>query len=66
MLCQLSSQPQILYQTPDADFGVTEPAIGISIDAFGLIELRQGSDTILVNRASVRELCKVLRELAKE
>lgn len=63
MIRELFSQPQILFQTPDEDFGVPEPAIGISIDTSGTIVLQQESDTILVNRASVRELCEVLREL---
>jgi hypothetical protein len=61
----LYNNPQILYQTADDDSLPPEAAITISTDNTGLIVLGQERDGIVVNRASARELAKVLITLSK-
>lgn len=66
MITTLFKNPRILYQTADdQDHELPEPAIGASNDATGLIVLEQDGRHILVNRASVPELCRLLKDLAK-
>jgi len=60
MIVRQFNNPVVLYQTPDGEYEIAEPAICISTDASGLIVVQQGGDTILINRASVKELCKAL------
>lgn len=62
----LFNNPRVLFQTADDEsMEIPEPAIAASTDATGLIVLEQEGRGILVNRASVPELVKLLRELAK-
>lgn len=65
MITKLYREPHVLYQNADdGGFHVPEQAIAASVDSGGLIILEQGEDTIIVNRSSVPELCKLLRTLA--
>jgi len=67
MIVTQFKHPHVMYQTPDDDeMHISEPAIAACVDASGLIILQQGNDTLLVNRASVPELCKLLRTLARK
>lgn len=63
MITKLFNNPRILSQTADNKHSLEEPAIGLCTDASGLIVLNQGGREIIVNRKSVNELCKVLKEL---
>lgn len=66
MITQLFNNPHVLYQTADSDFEVSESAIGASVDGGGIIVLEQDGSHIVVNKASVPELCRLLRKLAQE
>ncbi len=63
MICKLFNRAQVLYQTADDDFDIAEPAIGVSIDDSGIIVLQQEGSSIVINRGTVNELCKVLRTM---
>jgi hypothetical protein len=63
VITKLFNNPRILSQTADDDDSIEEPAIALHTDAGGLIILNQGGNEILVNKNSVNELCKVLKEL---
>ncbi len=63
MITKLFNNPRILSQTADDDSAIEEPAIALHTDASGLIILNQCGREILVNKKSVNELCKVLKEL---
>jgi hypothetical protein len=63
---KLFNRPTVLYQTVDDDMSVPEAAISGCLDASGLVCLSQEGRDIIVNRASVPELCKMLRTLAAE
>jgi hypothetical protein len=65
MIDKLFNHPHVLYQTADDENDLPELPIGSSLDNFGMIILSQEGNSIVVNRASVPELCKLLRELAK-
>jgi len=53
--------PLIVSQTPDGEYGIAEPAIGISTDSNGLIYMAQDGDTIILNHRTVTDLIKALR-----
>lgn len=65
MITKLFNHPHVLHQKPDAEFDIAEQAIGASIDGGGIIVLEQEGRHIVINRKSIPELCRVLRELAK-
>lgn len=66
MITKLFNNPRVLFQkADDAETGIPEPAIAASTDGTGLIVLEQDGRSLLVNRASVPELCRMLRDLAK-
>lgn len=66
MIEQLANNPRILHQTADdRGMGMPELPIAACTDSTGLICLSQEGRSIVINRASVPELCKLLRELAK-
>lgn len=63
MISHMYNQPRLITQTSDdPESGVAEPAIGISHDASGLIVLVQEGSEIIINRATVGELHKAMRE----
>jgi hypothetical protein len=62
---KLLSDPHLLHQTADDESELPEPPIAVCTDASGLIFLSQEARYICVNRATVNELRKLLRELAK-
>lgn len=66
MIERLFNNPRLLHQTPDSEDDMPEPPIAASTDASGLICLSQSGREILVNWASVKELCKMLISIAKE
>ncbi len=63
MIEKLFNNPQVLYQTADDDCSVPEQAISIYTDSSGLIILGQEGRNIIINKASVKELVKVLKDL---
>lgn len=63
MIVRQFNNPHTLFQKPDEEFGIAEPAIAGSTDSTGLIILSQEGREILVNRASVPELRKLLTKL---
>lgn len=62
---KLFNHPRVLYQAPDEEYGISEPALACSIDNIGTIIIAQEGREILLNRESVPGLCRLLRELAK-
>ena len=65
MSTKLFNHARTLQQKPDSECEIPEPAISASVDVSGLIWLEQEGRCILVNRASVPELCTMLRDLKK-
>lgn len=66
MVETLFTHPHVLYQTASADLEFPEAAICASIiDWNGIILLSQEGRHICVNKESVPELVKLLRQLAK-
>lgn len=65
MITKLFNHARTLWQKPDGEYEFPEQAISGSTDAIGLIVLEQEGATIRINRASVHELCAMLRDLKK-
>lgn len=67
MITKLSSnQPHVLWQSvSEEDCAVPESALAISVDASGIISIQQEADSIILNKASIPELCKLLKKLAE-
>lgn len=63
MIIRQNNSPRVVFQTPDDADSIAEPAIAASRDANGLIILNQEGRDLIINRASVPELVRVLREL---
>lgn len=63
MITKLFNHAHVLFQTSDDDGLLAESAIGASIDANGVIVLEQEGRYIVINRASINEMCKLLRKL---
>jgi hypothetical protein len=60
----LLRNPRILHQKSDDKDGLSEFPIAACTDASGLIVLSQeGRSSLVINRASVPELCQMLRML---
>lgn len=66
MITRLFNNAHILFQRENDDSMVPEAAIGASVDANKIIVLEQEGRHLVINRASVPELCRLLRELAKD
>jgi hypothetical protein len=65
MIVKLFNHPHILHQTADGgDYEIANSDIAGHIDNGGTICLEQEGRTIVINRASVPELCKLLKILA--
>lgn len=56
----------VVFQPYHDEYGVAEQAIAVSVDTSGLIVLNQEGREILINRSSVPDLVRVLRELVKK
>lgn len=65
MITRLFNQAHVLFQTEDDASMVPEPAIGASIDANNIIVLEQEGRHLVINRATVPELRRLLRDLAR-
>jgi hypothetical protein len=66
MIEQLFEHARILHQTPDDDLSIQEMPFAACLDSTGIVCISQEGRHIVLNRASVAELCKMLRELVKE
>jgi hypothetical protein len=62
MITKLFSNAHVLFQQTD-DNGFNEVAIGASVGGGGMIILEQEGRHIVIDRASVNELCRLLRTL---
>ena len=65
MITKLFNHARTLWQKSDDDFAFPVPAISGSTDAGGLIVLEQEGRYIIINRASAKELCTMIRDLKK-
>lgn len=66
MIEKLMQNPHLLHQTPDdPESELPELPIAACTDATGLICISQEGRYIIINRASVNELCKLLRKLQR-
>ena len=65
MITRLFNQAHVLFQTEDDASMVPEAAIGASIDANNIIVLEQEGRHLVINRATVPELRRLLRDLAR-
>lgn len=64
MITKLFNHPHVLFQPTD-EHGITEIAIGASVDDGGSILLEQEGRNIVIDPASVPKLCRLLRKLQK-
>ena len=64
MITRLFNHAHILFQTGDDAFMIPEPAIGASLDSNNIIVLEQEGRHLVINRATVPELRRLLRDLA--
>lgn len=64
MIVNLLNNPRILYQTPDDEAQIAEPSIAGSNDSSGLIVLSQEGREILINKNSVPDVTKLLKQLS--
>ena len=64
MIEKLFHRPHLLHQTCGKNEGVPNFPIAGSLDGGGTIVLSQEGRHICVNRASIPELCKLLKTLA--
>lgn len=65
MIVRQYRNPLVVFQKPDTDDSLAEPAIAVSTDAGGLIILNQEGRDILINRASLPDLIKALKLMPK-
>lgn len=65
MITRLFNHAHVLFQTEDDASMVPEAAIGASIDANNIIVLEQEGRHLVINRATVPELRRLLRYLAR-
>lgn len=65
MVRTLFERPHILYQTTDDDMSMPEPAIWACVDGGGLVLIGQEGREIVVNKASAKELAKLILDLSK-
>jgi hypothetical protein len=65
MIEPLLRNAHLLHQTADDDSELPEPPIAVCTDANGLICLSQEARYINVNRATVNELRRLLRDQTK-
>jgi len=63
MITKLFNHAHLLFQTADDESMQPEAAVGASVDGGGVIVLEQEGRHIVINRASINELCKLLRTL---
>jgi hypothetical protein len=66
MIEKLFNNPHLLHQTADDDSSLPELPISGSVDSADIIVLSQEGRSIVINKASVPELCKLLKKLAAE
>lgn len=64
MIRKMFSQPHVLYQTADYDNELSNSALAVSIDSGGTLVITQEDRDIVLNMATVPELCKLLKQLA--
>jgi hypothetical protein len=66
MITRLFNHAHVLFQPFDDEHGVAEQAIAASVDSAGSIVLDQEGRHIVIDKASVNELCRLLKKLQKE
>ena len=62
MIVRLFNNPRMVVQTSDEEYGVAESAIAVSTDSGGTLVLEQEGRSLCLNRASVPDLIKALKE----
>lgn len=65
MIKKIFNSPHVLWQTPDTEVDLPNEAIAGCVDSGGTIVLTQGDNELVVNKATVPDLCKLLKQLAK-
>lgn len=66
MITKLFNHPRVLWQTADEADEVPNYPVTACVDNGGTIVLGQEDQSIVLNRASVPELCKLLKQLMSE
>jgi hypothetical protein len=66
MIERIGRPAKILHQTSDDAGSISETAVAAYVDETGIIVMSQECRQIVLNRASVPELFKMLRSLVKE
>jgi len=65
MISRLFNNAHVLFQKTNDD-GITEAAIAASVDNGDMVVLEQEGRHIVIDPASVPELCRLLKQLQKE
>lgn len=66
MIEKLLHNAHLLHQSADAETTAAESPIAVCSDSDGIIVISQDGLLININRASVWELCKLLKEMSRE
>jgi len=66
MIRRQFNHPHVLWQRTDHDGEMPNDAIAACIDNGGTILIQQGSAEIVLSKASVNDLCKLLKQLASK
>lgn len=64
MIRKMLNQAHVLYQTADEDYVPSETCLAVHIDNGGTLIITQEDRDIVLNMATVPELCKLLKQLA--
>lgn len=65
MIARMYNRAHLLTQTCSDEFGIAEPAIGVSTDANDTVVLTQEGRYVTLNAGTIPELCKLLRKIQK-
>ncbi len=55
--------PHLVYQTPDDAMDIAEPTVAVHHDSTPVVVISQEGRDIVLNRASINDLCKALKQV---
>ncbi|MFT0140727.1 hypothetical protein ACEK07_45880 [Alcanivoracaceae bacterium MT1] len=55
--------PRLVHQTPDDDMDIAEPPVAVHHDSTPVVVISQEGRDIVLNRASINDLCKALKQV---
>lgn len=55
--------PHLVYQTPDDAMDIAEPAVAVHYDSAPVVVISQEGRDIVLNPASINDLCRALKQV---